>query len=430
MSDASIRNFGLEQRQRERRNAYTVQNPAASTVLPDPAMDSFWGSLAENGPMNFSGLGNRGPSLASMGRDPEVARSFALNTALSQMQDERRATEQDERARRADADMREAAARQARQPMDDLAAIDRAHALSRTGQGVLPAEIVRSDDGSYASRGAGPVADPRDVFRENLPGHLQPVASPVTFKAPVAMNVGDKRMFVREGSDGQMYDMSRRPIDPTKIAPPDEPVGALETITGPDGKPIRVRAKDVIGKEPAAGTMKASTGVQKRVLNFFNRAEQADNELEKLEADVQKMGRIDQGRMEYLPNFAQSQLGQSYLAAQRAFTEARLRKDSGAAIPPHEFESDRQTYFAQPFDSKETLEQKRRARAAILSSLAFESGQALGEFVGDADEAKSIIQRYKDRAAGTVDMLDDKGQPLKVPASDVAAAIKAGAKRK
>ena len=187
--------------------------------------------------------------------------------------------------------------------------------------------------------------------------------------------------------------------------------GPLETIIGPDGKAIRVPRKDAVGKAPGAGTEKSSSGVQKRVLNFFNRAEQADKDLEALEPEIEKLSLAGQTWQAWAPNFAQTQLGQSYTAAQRAFTEARLRKDSGAAIPDHEFESDRKTYFVQPGDSKKTIQDKNRARAAILSSLAFESGQALGEFIGDADEARAIVEGYKSRAAG-------RGQSVVVTAPD------------
>lgn len=173
----------------------------------------------------------------------------------------------------------------------------------------------------------------------------------------------------------------------------------LEKIVGPDGKVVFVPRSQAIGKTPGAGTEKSSSGVQKRVLNFFNRAEQADKDLEALEPEIEKLGLARQARQALAPNFLQSQLGQSYIAAQRAFTEARLRKDSGAAIPKEEFESDRKTYFVQPGDSKQTIQDKNRARAAMLASLAFESGQALGEFVGDADEAKKIIEGYKARSA-------------------------------
>lgn len=195
-------------------------------------------------------------------------------------------------------------------------------------------------------------------------------------------------------------------------APPAEP--ALVPIVGPDGKTRYGTRQDARGTLVPSGSEKPSSGVQKRVLNFFNRAEQADRDLEALEPEIQQMGAMAQGRMAWAPNLAQTPTGRQYTAAQRAFTEARLRKDSGASIPPHEFESDRQTYFVQPGDDPETLANKRRARAAMLASLAFESGQALGEFLGDADEATAVIQSYKDRSAKPLKTTDvPKAGPLK-----------------
>lgn len=163
----------------------------------------------------------RQPSLGRLG-DEDVARSIALNQHLSDIQDDRRAREQSLRAMRADADTREAVAKQAAATMEDRATIDRAAAMARNPQGVIPAEIVRNADWSYTSRGTGPVADPRQVFAENLPGHLQPVEKPLTFEAPKPVMVGGKRVFGRMGSDGRMYDMSRKPIDPSMLAPETE----------------------------------------------------------------------------------------------------------------------------------------------------------------------------------------------------------------
>lgn len=154
------------------------------------------------------------------------------------------------------------------------------------------------------------------------------------------------------------------------------------------------------GWKKPAGENKPASGLEKRALNFFNRAEQADKDLENLEPWVTSLSPAGQARLSYAHNALQTPEGRQYTAAQRAFTEARLRKDSGAAIPPHEFESDRQTYFPQFGDDPKTLEQKRRARGAILSSLGFESGQALGEFLGDADEARRVVQQYRERAEG------------------------------
>lgn len=212
----------------------------------------------------------------------------------------------------------------------------------------------------------------------------------------------------------RLIGVKRMEADATRAPQQPQTPGPLETIIGPNGKPIRVPREQAIGKETVAGQEKPSSGVQKRVLNFFNRAQQADEELEKLEDQLQSTGVAGQTWMKYAPNFVQTQTGQSYNAAQRAFTEARLRKDSGAAIPPQEFENDRRTYFAQPGDTKETLEQKRRARAAMLASLGFESGQALGEFVGNPDEAKAIVDSYKARAAGTAPNTATKSGGIKI----------------
>lgn len=141
---------------------------------------------------------------------------------------------------------------------------------------------------------------------------------------------------------------------------------------------------------------KPPTGVERRVGGFFNRAKQADEDLQNTEEGIAQSGLTAQLWREWMPNFLQTTEGQQYTAAQRAFTEARLRKDSGAAIPEQEFKNDRQTYFVQAGDSAETVKQKQRARAAILASLARESGRALREHYGD--EADSLIAGYVDRS--------------------------------
>lgn len=183
----------------------------------------------------------------------------------------------------------------------------------------------------------------------------------------------------------------------------------LVSIVGPDGKAVLVRRQDAVGKAPASSATdgRPATGAQMKVLGFFNRAKQADDDLQKLETEVSGMGLLSQERMKHATNILQSQTGQSYNQAQRAFTEARLRKDSGAAIPEQEFENDRVTYFAQPGDKKATLDQKRRARAAVLASLGFEAGPALGGFYGE--DAPTMIEGY--RAVSKGEAAKSSGQP-------------------
>ncbi len=178
------------------------------------------------------------------------------------------------------------------------------------------------------------------------------------------------------------------------------PVDPLVDVVDPStGKRVLMRRSKAEGLTPGAAataTTKPATGVQTKTLGYFNRAKQADEDLQAIEPKIAQMGYLDQERMKRAPNLFQTQTGQSYNQAQRAFTEARLRKDSGAAIPESEFANDRVTYFAQPGDTPKTLADKARARAAVLASLAYEAGSALDGFYGD--DAPGMIQGYKDRA--------------------------------
>jgi hypothetical protein len=127
----------------------------------------------------------------------------------------------------------------------------------------------------------------------------------------------------------------------------------------------------------AAQANKPPSSAERRAENFHIRAVDANKDLESMEQEMANKGFFGQLGYSYLPNFAQSDLNQAYHQAQRAFTEARLRKDSGAAIPPHEFVSDAKTYFPQPGDSKSTLAQKRRSRETLIRALQQEAGRAV-----------------------------------------------------
>ncbi len=203
----------------------------------------------------------------------------------------------------------------------------------------------------------------------------------------------------------------------------------LVPIIGPDGKPVLVPRSQAVGKTPASaggGGGARVTGAQNKVLGFFNRAKQADDDLQGLEAQIAKKGYFAQAWMNNAPNVAQSAEGQRYTQAQRAFTEARLRKDSGAAIPPQEFENDRLTYFVQAGDNDATIAQKARARAAMLASMAFESGGALEGFYGE--EAAGMLDSFRTRSgkggtaptpaptSGTVQARDPQGKLHTAPA--------------
>lgn len=161
-------------------------------------------------------------------------------------------------------------------------------------------------------------------------------------------------------------------------------------IMGPNGVPIWVLKKDAVGK-PAAQAPRAVTGAERQVLAYYNRAKDANTTIttpqdgggDSLEQSIAKAGLLSQGRLQLAPNFLQSDANQSYRQAQRAFTEARLRKESGAAIPTAEYENDSKTYFAQPGDTEKIIEQKRASRETVLNGLKFSAGKAYEEYYGE-----------------------------------------------
>lgn len=76
---------------------------------------------------------------------------------------------------------------------------------------------------------------------------------------------------------------------------------------------------------------------------------------------------------EYGPNMTQSPEYQRYKNAAMEWIRAKLRKESGAAISAQEWESEFTTYFPQPGDAPEVMQQKERLRQNAIESLRVES---------------------------------------------------------
>jgi hypothetical protein len=174
------------------------------------------------------------------------------------------------------------------------------------------------------------------------------------------------------------------------------------------GVPYGTKRKDAFGRNPT-GAAKPPTEAERRVAGFYVRALEAAKNLDSLEDNVQKMGLLGQGRLALFPNILQTADNQVYIAASRQFTEARLRRDSGAAIPPHEYDNDRKMYFPQPGDSPEVLKKKRQSRMQVLSGLKVGAGRAAAEI----DGAESAVEEALKRQTGAG---GNSGGAGKVPA--------------
>jgi hypothetical protein len=137
---------------------------------------------------------------------------------------------------------------------------------------------------------------------------------------------------------------------------------------------------------------KASTGAEKSSLGFYNRAKDAADTISRpsaggksLEEQVASAGLASQLQGQYAWNVLQTDAQQVYRQAQRAFTEAKLRKESGAAISQSEYDNDAKIYFAQPGDSPKVIAQKKKMRETVLNGLKFQAGKAYQEFYGEPD---------------------------------------------
>lgn len=99
-------------------------------------------------------------------------------------------------------------------------------------------------------------------------------------------------------------------------------------------------------------------------------------------ADVQGANIVEYGisNTPYVPDVAKNKLHskeyQQFDQAKRDFVNAQLRRESGAAISPSEFDSANKQYFPMPGDSQEVIAQKRANRRVAVEAMGREGGQA------------------------------------------------------
>lgn len=180
--------------------------------------------------------------------------------------------------------------------------------------------------------------------------------------------------------------------------------------------------------QPSRPAEITSTGQQKASVAFLNRMLEAERNARAVE---DAMGGRDMAAQQYAPgwleNWLQSKEGQQYTQAQRAFTEARLRKESGAAIPAHEYTNDRRTNFRVAGDTPAVIAKKRQQRVATLRGLAFTAGKALQDYYGADASIDSLIAALDNGGGngdqgggnGTVLMVAPDGAERAVPANQV-----------
>jgi YD repeat-containing protein len=144
--------------------------------------------------------------------------------------------------------------------------------------------------------------------------------------------------------------------------------------------PITMQGTAGVGAQtPLAGPAKPPTEDQAKAAGFANRMLQANSVIEKLNFQPTRIGNIASA----IPgsNFLLPSERQQAEQAQRNFINAILRRESGAAIAPSEFESAAKQYFPQPGDKPEVLEQKRQNRALAIQGLQQGAGTSYKPYV-------------------------------------------------
>ena len=259
---------------------------------------------------------------------------------------------------------------------------DRARQLIRQGYSPAAIEAARQGDESLLLQ-----ESQRLYQREQgiLPeGEAQPGAPDGTSKfLSKAQYEGQKRYYdiekMRKGlePDTDRNEVERRGLLGLKLQKdyglsPEEAM----RISGAADLPL-VKHETMPGKQPPSSQFQAAT--------FGRRAQQAEQIFSQLEKAGYQRGTVGEeaaGLLSYLPVVGEAAKGavspqrMQQDQAERNFVNAILRRESGAAIAPAEFDSAEKQYFARPGDTPEVLAQKTANRQQVINALKAESGTA------------------------------------------------------
>lgn len=193
-----------------------------------------------------------------------------------------------------------------------------------------------------------------------------------------------------------------------------DPAPKYETFENPDGTKQTVQVTRKGPLDPYTGQPAAQQGAGQRnpfAMPGKNTTEQAQNSgyanrMAESHAILSRNEDVNQGsgwlpgkidNLIGLPNEVKSNKRQNVDQAERNFVNAILRRESGAAISPAEFENARQQYFPQPGDTPQQIEQKRQNRETAIEGT---MGGA-GPNYTPPDEWKQGRPKYGNKAGKT-----------------------------
>lgn len=247
----------------------------------------------------------------------------------------------------------------------------------------------------------------------------------VTGVTPEDLDSPEERMARERAEDDRIVSRASRVASAQRgTAEPDYQrvvVNGKETFMTPE----EVRA---MGGTDAASRKRPSTGMERQTLGYYNRMKEAMDTMDAVEDGLTERDVMlinNSPLPDLVNNRLLSQAGQQYAQALRTYTEARLRKESGAAIAAHEYETDRQAIGRQGGDTSGTRKQKARTRQLTAEGIAYAAGPAYEEYYGEP------FARSQEPGAAkgvTVRLRAPNGQIKDVPAAEAERYLAAGAK--
>jgi hypothetical protein len=290
-------------------------------------------------------------------------------------------------------------------------------------------------NGTYQTAAPDPNAPPvnrQAVAAQMAPGLIPPPAppKPVTFGKPeAAMVTGPdgkaKRVFVREGSDGLMYDTARNVIPPEALVPAGDGNEPLVSIMGPDNRPILVPRSQAVGKTPA------SSREQGRPVTSGDagRVTELDTSLDDLKVLRQTLGTTGAGSKvgAMLPNVVTEYTGWGADSKSRQGTIDRVKQVIGKALEGGVLRKEDEVKYEKILPTIGDAPDVAKAKLDGLEKALVQRRQRTLESLADAGYETS---RFEERGGGTVELIAPDGGILDVPAADVEKLLKADPKLK
>lgn len=153
-----------------------------------------------------------------------------------------------------------------------------------------------------------------------------------------------------------------------------------------DGTVTLTQGGTGVSSKPLSGNEGKATG-------FYMRANNSNQIITELEETGTDLGQFILGKIP-MTNFARSPEFQRLDAAKRDWISAVLRLESGAAIADTEFENYDMAYFPQVGDSPAVLDQKRKSRLIIESTLKVQAGRGVEQSGVSSSTPSATVKTY------------------------------------